>query len=509
MSLQKAGADGDIATKPVIQVIDSSYPQYHWVALIVTAFITLSISVSYNAVGLGIKHVLDGMAVTVMRGLQSSLGLSPADMAAMEEMSGGADPHGFGGEAEVLVDHTAMDQSVIVINRPHGSVGQWIAALNPARLVAAVSAACSSRAIRLLLTARGVLYVLCFGCILGVALADPSGFINVLEIFTSMALNTAGGVMVVLMYVGVRRPPAGSLHRKAMDGEDGEAGGERSRSSSIASVEKALMQPDGSYHGDESGGSGNREELDDEADRGEGRFSAHAIMLDAVSSVDPGIPAPLPEVLGSLLAFFCLVTFSMAVVYDMYNSGVSQGVYGQPVGAWIGIAGGTLIWRAAGLPTLRYVIEAMKAGGKTSEPQQVGHHHHHHHSGGHSGFGSVLLSPSMSEAWIDLVASLSCAWASSKASAVDPASAAIAGSLLILHAADAFQGFLASKLGGGMAAIASDVVSALALGALAAVSGLRGYVGPSLLQGVAALLVATLCVTRTCLLRQARRRQHR
>jgi len=40
-----------------------------------------------------------------------------------------------------------------------------------------------------------------FGFVLLVALANPSGFIVVLEVFTSLALNLEAGLFVGLMYI--------------------------------------------------------------------------------------------------------------------------------------------------------------------------------------------------------------------------------------------------------------------------------------------------------------------
>lgn len=67
LSLAYANSHGEIATIPVTKVIDTYYAQYSWVARLVTAFIILSICVSFNAVGLALKHALDGLAVSVLQ----------------------------------------------------------------------------------------------------------------------------------------------------------------------------------------------------------------------------------------------------------------------------------------------------------------------------------------------------------------------------------------------------------------------------------------------------------
>lgn len=57
VSLASAATKGQIATIPLSQVIQAKYPQYSWVQRTASAFITLSITVSFNALGLGLKHV--------------------------------------------------------------------------------------------------------------------------------------------------------------------------------------------------------------------------------------------------------------------------------------------------------------------------------------------------------------------------------------------------------------------------------------------------------------------
>lgn len=66
-SLEWAASHGQIATIPVTAVIDTYFPTYSWVARLVTIFIVLSICVSFNAIGLALKHALDGLAVSLLQ----------------------------------------------------------------------------------------------------------------------------------------------------------------------------------------------------------------------------------------------------------------------------------------------------------------------------------------------------------------------------------------------------------------------------------------------------------
>ena len=309
VSLEAAGAAGDIATKPVIRVIDDRYPQYAWVATTVTAFITLSITVSFNAVGLGVKHVLDGMALTTLRFLHARLNIPAAEVAAIAEVTelGGDASHGVG---------------------ESGSLASTLAAINPIAAARRFAKLVALRGGRVVLGTRAALYVACFGAVLGIALADPSGFIMVLEVFTSMALNMAGGVFVVLMYVGVRSPPPGSLHRKAM-------------MSTVASGDPANLR---GYAG------ASREALEAAGvlPRG-GSSDADGSAADPAGAC---VVLPLPEAVGATAATFCLATFALAVVYDVYSAGVNKGAYDPATGAWVAVAAVALLWRFAFVPLL-------------------------------------------------------------------------------------------------------------------------------------------------------------
>lgn len=71
VSLEQAARDGEISTVPVIEVIDAGYKQYHWVSVMVLAFIVLSVTVSFVTLGTGMKHVLDGFVNDSLRTKES------------------------------------------------------------------------------------------------------------------------------------------------------------------------------------------------------------------------------------------------------------------------------------------------------------------------------------------------------------------------------------------------------------------------------------------------------
>ena len=63
VSLAAAAANGEISTVPLIEVIHSSYPQYSWIGTVVGIFVLISVSVSFMALGTGLKHVIDGVVL--------------------------------------------------------------------------------------------------------------------------------------------------------------------------------------------------------------------------------------------------------------------------------------------------------------------------------------------------------------------------------------------------------------------------------------------------------------
>ena len=156
VSLEAAAAKGEIATIPVTEVIAHRFAgEFGWLAQAITVFIVLSICVSFNAIGLGFKHVLSGMAASICE----RFGL----------------PVGSGGD---VTAGTASD-------------------------------------LRSLLATRAVFYALYvggFGAVLVVAIMNPQGFLLVLGAVTSMALNLAGGVFVALMYVASRQRAFDEAH---------------------------------------------------------------------------------------------------------------------------------------------------------------------------------------------------------------------------------------------------------------------------------------------------------
>jgi len=171
ISLQDAAQRGEIATIPVTQIINAQFhSKFGWLAQAIVVFICLSVTVSFSAIGLGLKDVLSGFA----RSLNAALGLSEDD---------GAGPEGEGeGEGEV----SASGQQLF-------SAAFWMPADGRGR-----KRLCG-RAVEL------AIILVAFAAVLGVALSNPTGFLLVLGTFVSMALNLAGGVFISLMYVAARQ----------------------------------------------------------------------------------------------------------------------------------------------------------------------------------------------------------------------------------------------------------------------------------------------------------------
>ncbi|EGG22399.1 hypothetical protein DFA_04518 [Cavenderia fasciculata] len=61
-SLLEAEKKGQIATIPLMGVVEQFYPEFLWIARITDIFIVISISISFITVGTGFKHTLDGFS---------------------------------------------------------------------------------------------------------------------------------------------------------------------------------------------------------------------------------------------------------------------------------------------------------------------------------------------------------------------------------------------------------------------------------------------------------------
>ncbi|XP_077987838.1 uncharacterized protein LOC144442382 [Glandiceps talaboti] len=60
ISLHSSKEQGEIATIPLIKIIEAEYPEYNWVALLVEMFIIISITVSFLTIGSAMIHTLSG-----------------------------------------------------------------------------------------------------------------------------------------------------------------------------------------------------------------------------------------------------------------------------------------------------------------------------------------------------------------------------------------------------------------------------------------------------------------
>jgi amino acid permease len=143
ISLEHAAEEGDISTVPLIQVIKQNYPQFFWVAILVDVFIMLSITVSYITVGTGTKHVLDGF----------------------------------------------VESWRYVKSKDYG--GCW---KNMWRKIADIRR----------IFKQMIIYTLCFGIVLVIAVTNPQGFIRIIENAASLALNLEAGAFIAIMLINAR-----------------------------------------------------------------------------------------------------------------------------------------------------------------------------------------------------------------------------------------------------------------------------------------------------------------
>jgi amino acid permease len=340
-SLQDTAANGDPATVPVTHIIDQRYPRYQWVATTVSVFIALSILVSYNAVGLGLKHVLDGMAVSGFRAAARRLRLSAeAVQGAIRFWGGGehAGAHkqhqhraGVGAAAGLLTADEASPQGAA------GASAGWLSCVGCRR---ACSQLRSNPAARAMVVSRGLFYAAVFGLVWGIAISNPQGFITVLEVFTSMALNASGGVFICVMYLTATLPKAlggcgaprvaaapdyGAIAASVTTPSAGTAAplGATAASGewSLSGVAGALTDSAAEEAGSRSVAAHVAPDADAAADEEEEEAETLLLRLPPLAQQPLG-----PRVLGlggrvgRLLTNFALLTFMVAVLYDAYTA---------------------------------------------------------------------------------------------------------------------------------------------------------------------------------------------
>ena len=168
---------GTITTDVLVAILNRDHPEYGWLAGIVSAFVVFSVTVSFLALGLGMKHVLDGYATSVYniiikrrrrkRG-SSSLVAAPA-------VDGVGDGH---------ADGDGTDGAQVDVAR-HQDHSYQLRALDK--------------------TVHGTVYAAAFGAILILAWSNPESFFTVLERFASLAINFESGIFVIIMYVTASR----------------------------------------------------------------------------------------------------------------------------------------------------------------------------------------------------------------------------------------------------------------------------------------------------------------
>ncbi|KAL8583222.1 hypothetical protein ACOMHN_013777 [Nucella lapillus] len=142
LSLESAKYHGEISTLPMTRILERDYTHYTWVAVLVEVFIMVSITVSYLTIGGALHHTLTGVAYSLLL------------------KKGG--------------------------HHDEKNLGQRVCCSRLKVLSACVS-----------LTAFLVVFV--------VAMANPQGFVDILEKFASLTLNAQAGIFIFLMVLTSRR----------------------------------------------------------------------------------------------------------------------------------------------------------------------------------------------------------------------------------------------------------------------------------------------------------------
>ena len=141
-TLEKCYEDGQISTIPVARIINQYFPSYRWTVFFIDSFVIISITVSFLTLGKGLKHVLDGIATKIGGTQTTASGNVSARLSCTEQML------------------QILRQGV---------------------------------------STKIFLYISGFGLIVVLALLNPSGFLSILSVFGSFALNVECGIFVSLM----------------------------------------------------------------------------------------------------------------------------------------------------------------------------------------------------------------------------------------------------------------------------------------------------------------------
>ncbi|XP_072034211.1 uncharacterized protein [Amphiura filiformis] len=135
LSLERSEKRGEIATIPLTEIINTDYPKYTWVAVLIQTFIMLSVSVSFLTMGSALMHSFLGWL-----------------------------------DAQMLWERLGR-QNLLPLELKCCTPKVW----------------------------RPAMCLLLFGIVFAVAMLDPKGFVVLLDKISSLLLNLEGGVFVYFM----------------------------------------------------------------------------------------------------------------------------------------------------------------------------------------------------------------------------------------------------------------------------------------------------------------------
>jgi hypothetical protein len=152
-SLSRARREEEISIVPVIEIINTRFPQYTWLGIFVQVFISISITVSFITMSTGMKHMLDGYVKT-FSAYQAKQG------SYIQRFS------------QFLISKSR----VLWFLRVEQEAPKRVAMLF-----------------------QFLLYFICFLLVYICAQINYKGFLSIMEIFTSLALNLESGFFVAYM----------------------------------------------------------------------------------------------------------------------------------------------------------------------------------------------------------------------------------------------------------------------------------------------------------------------
>ncbi|XP_064615193.1 uncharacterized protein LOC135479301 [Liolophura sinensis] len=234
ISLQHSNENGEISTVPLTMIIHDHYPSYMWIAVLVEVFIVISTTVSYLTIGAALHHTsgiqcpsgdpcLSYMWIAVLVEVfivisttvsYLTIGAALHHTKTLSLWSSGIQcPSGdpcpsymwIAVLVEVFIVISTTVSYLTIGAALHHTISGWVDSLWSQDKFAVYKARFQARSKRLCewcntkCVCGSFLSLLAFSVVFCIAMANPKGFVQILEKFASLSLNIQSGFFLFLM----------------------------------------------------------------------------------------------------------------------------------------------------------------------------------------------------------------------------------------------------------------------------------------------------------------------